>query len=73
MEGLWKLQGSAEHPKRRWSYGIQEQHLFSILSEGEEVQSRPRLLTGQERDPEEFIQRRYLPHAKRENAVERLF
>lgn len=54
-------------------YGIREQHLFSILSEGEEVQSRPRLLTGQERDPEEFIQRHYLPHAKRENAVERLF
>ena len=72
MEGLWKLQGSAEHPKRRQSYGIQEQHLFSILSEGEEVQSSPRL-TGQERDPEEFIQRHYLPHTKRENAVQRLF
>lgn len=53
--------------------GIQEQHLSSNLSEGEAVQSSPRLLTGQERDPAEFTQRHYRPHTKRENAVERLF
>ena len=29
-EGLRKLQVCAKHPKRRRSYGIQEQHLFSI-------------------------------------------
>lgn len=32
--------------------------------------SSSRLLTGQERDPEEFIQRHYRPHTERENVAE---